>query len=227
MFSILGELTDLVVFVLATTGLTGLFLLIGVSNVGIPPIPSEVILPLSGFLIVEGTFSLVPTIVVALLGGLAGSFAGYAIGRWWRDRITGMGVGRLRLEARHLARVDRYFAEHGELAVALLRLVPVLRAYVSYPAGTARMNTFRFGVFTFVGSVPYTLILIYAGMVLRSDWTLVSQYLALLNYPLLAVIVLVVVYVLLQIAGVLAPGWPPRRAHAPPPPETARPPGPA
>jgi membrane protein DedA with SNARE-associated domain len=224
MFSILGELTDLIIFVLATTGLAGLFLLIGISNLGIPPIPSEVILPLSGFLIVEGTFPLVPTVVVALIGGLIGSFAGYAIGRWWRERITGMGVGRLRLEARHLARVDRYFAEHGELAVVLLRLVPVLRAYVSYPAGTARMNAVRFGVFTFVGSVPYTLLLIYAGMVLGSDWTLVSQYLALLNYPLLAAIVIFVIYVLLQIAGVLAPGWPPRRARAPP--EPAPPTGP-
>ena len=212
MFSILGSVTALIVATLAAGGLAGLFALVTVANFGIPPIPSEVVLPFAGFLVAQGTFPLVGTIAVSLVAGLAGSFAGYAVGRWGRDRITGAGLGRLRIEPSHLERVDTYFSRHGESTVGLLRLVPVLRAYISFPAGTARMDPTRFGIFTFVGSVPYTLALLYAGILLKSNWSAVSSYFTLLNLPLLAVIGAAVVYLILLVAGVIAPGWPPRRA---------------
>ncbi len=226
MFSILGSITGLIVATLAAAGLLGLFGLVTVSNFGVPPLPSEVILPFAGFLIAEGTFSLLGTVAVALVGGLVGSFAGYAVGRWGRERITGAGLGRLRIEPSHLARVDSYFARHGESTVGLLRLVPVLRAYISFPAGTARMDPARFGIFTFLGSVPYTLGLLYAGILLRSDWPVISSYFVYLNLPLLALIAIGVVYLALLIAGAIAPGWPPRRApRARHPSEAGSPPG--
>jgi membrane protein DedA with SNARE-associated domain len=184
-----------------------------VESFGLPPIPSEVILPFTGFLVAEGTFSFGPALAVALAGGLVGAYAAYAVGRWWRHRITGLGIGRLRLEQRHLDRVDRFFVRHGELTVGVSRLVPVIRSYISYPAGTAKMEPVRFGAYTLLGSVPFALALIYAGMVLRSDWTVVSSYFSILDYPLIALVVIVVVFIALQIAGVLAPGWPPRRAE--------------
>jgi membrane protein DedA with SNARE-associated domain len=202
----------LIVTILATVGLPGLLALMAVESFGLPPIPSEVILPFTGFLIADGTFPLSGAVIAALLGGLVGSYAGYAVGRWWRHRITGLGIGHLRLEQRHLDRVDQYFARHGESTVGLARLVPVIRSYISYPAGTAKMEPVRFGVYTLLGSVPFTLALIYAGIVLRSNWKLVSAYLVYLDYPLIALVVLVVVFLVLQVAGVLAPGWPPRRS---------------
>lgn len=182
-----------------------------VESFGLPPIPSEVILPFTGFLVAEGTFSFGSALAVALAGGLLGAYIAYAVGRWWRHRITGLGVGRLRLEQRHLDRMDRYFSRHGEVTVGVSRLVPVLRSYVSYPAGTAKMGPARFGVYTLLGSVPFALALIYAGMVLGHNWTLVSSYFSVLDYVLIALVAVVVVYIALQIAGVLAPGWPPRR----------------
>jgi membrane protein DedA with SNARE-associated domain len=185
-----------------------------VESFGLPPVPSEVILPFTGFLVAEGTFSFGGALAVALAGGLVGAYAAYAVGRWWRHRITGLGLGRLRLEQRHLDRVDRFFARHGEVTVGVSRLVPVIRSYISYPAGTAEMEPARFGVYTLLGSIPFAAVLIYAGMVLRSDWTLVSSYFSYLDYPLIALVVVVVVYIALQIAGVLAPGWPPRRVQA-------------
>jgi membrane protein DedA with SNARE-associated domain len=185
-----------------------------VESFGLPPVPSEVILPFTGFLVAEGTFSFGGALAVALAGGLVGAYAAYAVGRWWRHRITGLGLGRLRLEQRHLDRVDRFFARHGEVTVGVSRLVPVIRSYISYPAGTAEMAPARFGVYTLLGSIPFAAVLIYAGMVLRSDWTLVSSYFSYLDYPLIALVVVVVVYIALQIAGVLAPGWPPRRVQA-------------
>ncbi len=225
--SILGTVADLITMILATAGLAGVFGLMVVESFGLPPVPSEVILPFTGFLIASGTFPLVGAVLAALLGGLVGSFAGYAVGRWWRDRITGLGVGRLRLEPRHLERMDRFFARRGEVTVGVARLLPVVRSYISYPAGTAKMNPVRFGVYTLLGSIPFTLALIYAGMVLRSDWPLVSSYFSLLDYPLIAIVAIVVVLIVLQVAGVLAPGWPPRRASKGPIASPAEPGGPS
>jgi membrane protein DedA with SNARE-associated domain len=212
-FSVVGSLVEFVTFVLTTVGIPGLLALMVASAFGFPPVPSEAILPFTGFLIADGTFSLGWALSAAFAGILLGSFAAYAVGRWWRDRITRIGVGRLRLEPRHLARVDRFFEQRGEIAVAIFRNVPVLLSYISYPAGTARMSPVRFGVYTFLGSLPYTLALIYAGFVLRSNWATVSSYFAYLDIPLFALLGFVVVYIVLQVAGVLAPGWPPRRAR--------------
>ncbi len=217
-FSLVGSLVDAITTVLTTVGLPGLFALMVVESFGLPPIPSEVILPFTGFLIADGTFSLAAAVTVALAGALVGSFAAYAVGRWWRQRITGLGVGRLRLEARHLERMDRFFARHGEATVGVARLVPVLRAYISYPAGTARMSPVRFGAFTLAGSIPFTLALVYAGMVLGLNWRAVSSTFQYIDIALILLVVFVVAYILLQVAGVLAPGWPPRRVSGGPAP---------
>jgi len=213
MFSFIGSVSDVVVTVLQTIGLPGLLALMAVESFGLPPLPSEVILPFAGFLVADGTFPFTAAVVVAVLGGLIGAYAAYAVGRWWRHRITRLGIGRLRLEPRHLERVDRYFARHGESTVGLARLVPVIRSYVSYPAGTARMEPMRFGAYTVLGSIPFAVALIYAGTVLRSDWVRVATDLALFNYPLVALVAIGVVFLALQVVGVLEPGWPPRRAR--------------
>lgn len=213
-FSLIEAVTGLIVTILATLGLPGLFALMTVESLGIPPLPSEIILPFAGFLVADGTFSFGAALAVALAGELCGAFLGYSIGRWWRHRITGLGLGHLRLEQRHLDRVDRYFARYGEATVGLARLVPVIRAYIPYPAGTARMSPIRFGVFTALGSTPYATLLLLAGMVLRSHWSALSVYFEYLNLPLLAVIAAAIVYIGLQVAGILAPGWPPRRVRS-------------
>ena len=210
--SLVGSLVSVITTVLTWVGLPGLFALMAVESFGIPPIPSEVILPFTGFLVAQGTLPFGGAVAVAVAGALVGAYAAYAVGRWGRHRITGIGLGRLRLERRHLERVDRYFARYGEVTVSVGRLVPVVRAYISYPAGTAEMRPVRFGVYTVIGSVPFTVALIYAGMVLRSDWDVVSSYLSYLDYPLIAGVVLIVLLLALEVAGVLAPGWPPRRA---------------
>ncbi|MGD0588168.1 MAG: DedA family protein [Thermoplasmata archaeon] len=219
-FSLIGSLVDIITTVMTTIGIPGLLALMVVESFGLPPIPSEIILPFAGFLIADGTYSFGWALTAALAGGLIGSFAAYAVGRWWRHRITGLGIGRLRLEPRHLERVDRFFERRGDITVALARLVPVIRSYISYPAGTARMDPLRFGVYTLLGSIPFTLALIYAGMLLRSNWDVVRSYFTYLDLPLIALVVFVVGFLLLQIVGVLEPGWPPRRTRrgAPQPP---------
>lgn len=211
-FSIVGSLVWAIVTVLTWVGLPGLFALMAVESFGIPPIPSEVILPFTGFLIAQGTFPFGGAVAVAIVGALVGAYAAYALGRWARERITGIGLGRLRLEEQHLQRVDQYFARYGEVTVSIGRLVPIVRAYISYPAGAAEMKPSRFGIYTVIGSIPFTLALVYAGMLLGSSWSVVSSYFSYLDYALIACVVLIVLFLLLEMAGVLAPGWPPRRA---------------
>lgn len=214
--SVLGSLTDVITTIMTTIGIPGLLALMAVESFGLPPIPSEVILPFAGFLVAAGTFPFGWALAAALAGGLIGSYAAYAVGRWWRERITGLGIGRLRLEARHLERVDRFFARRGEVTVALSRMVPVIRSYISYPAGSARMEPVRFGVYTLIGSIPFTVALMYAGMVLQSHWNALTSYSTYLDAPFIALVLVVIVFLLLQVAGVLAPGWPPRRARPKP-----------
>lgn len=210
-FPLVQTVVDLTIRILAAGGLPGLFALMVVESFGFPPLPSEVILPFSGFLVAEGTLPLGGAIAAALAGGLVGSFAAYAVGRWGRDRATGRGLGFLRLEERHIARMDDFFRRRGEVTVAIARLLPVVRSYISYPAGTARMPPARFGLYTFAGATPFTLVLLYAGFVLRAHWTVVSSYFDALDYVTVALIVAAVVYVALLVAGLLSPGWPPRR----------------
>jgi membrane protein DedA with SNARE-associated domain len=210
-FSIIGTIVDLVTTVLAVVGLPGLFALMTVESFGIPPLPSEVIIPFAGFLVADGTFPLGGTVAAALAGGLVGSFAAYAIGRWWRHRLAGLGWGYLRIRETDLDRMDAWFARRGEATVALARIIPGVRSYISYPAGTAKMNPVRFGAYTLLGATPWTLGLLYAGYVLRSNWLIVSRYFAPIDLALVVVIVAAGVYLALVAAGVVAWGWPPKK----------------
>ncbi len=198
MFSIVGTLASWVVTVISAVGLPGLFALMTVESFGVPPLPSEVILPFAGFMIVTdpSAFPLVATILVALAGSLLGAYIAYAAGRWARDRVTGMGIGPIRLEARHLVRMDAWFARHGEPTVALARLAPVLRAYISYPAGSARMAPGRFGIYTLAGSIPFTLGFVYAGIALGDRWDTIAHYFTFLDYAFIALVGLAVVYLI-------------------------------
>lgn len=202
-FSIVEAIVNAITTVLTTVGLPGLFALMVVESFGFPFVPSEVVLPFSGFLVVEGVFPFWGALGAALLGDLCGALLGYAIGRGWRHRLSGLGIGHFRIDAQHLDRMDRFFARRGEAAVVAARMVPVLRGYISYPAGTARMHPARFVAFTLVGSTPFALGFIYAGMVLRSDWNVISQWFQVLDIAFIGVVVAILLYLVLCAIGVL------------------------
>jgi len=202
-FSIVEAIVNLITTILSTVGLPGLFALMVLESFGIPVIPSEVVLPFAGFLVVEGVFPFEGALVAALLGDLSGALLAYSIGRGSRHRLAGIGIGHLRIDPQHLDRMDRFFARRGELAVVAARLIPVLRSYISYPAGTARMPVARFAAYTVAGSTPFALGFLYAGILLRSHWNLISQEFQLLDIAFLALVVAVVLYLVLCAAGVL------------------------
>jgi membrane protein DedA with SNARE-associated domain len=182
-----------------------------VERFGIPPLPSAVILPFAGFLVAEGTFSLPWTIAGALAGALVGSYVAYAVGRWGRAWVTKPRRRGLDLAERQLARVDRWFQGRDEWIVAVARLIPIVRAYISYLAGFAGMRPARFGLYAHAGGVPFTLALVYAGMVLNSNCTALSSRFGFLDKIVIALIVAGIVYAPLAWRGYLSWDWPPRR----------------
>jgi len=211
-FSIVGSVVELIVFVLGAIGLPGLFALTVVESFGVP-LPSEVILPFAGFLVAQGTFPLDGALAAAVLGELVGAFAAYAVGYRWRSHVERIGIGGLRLDPRHLDAMDRFFARRGEMTVALARLVPVVRSYISYPAGTAKMPPVRFGAYTLAGLLPFEAAFLYLGIVLRSHWSEIEAMLGVFDYVVLSAVAAVALYVYLVITRRVVPGWPPRRAR--------------
>lgn len=200
---IIETVVSIITAALTAGGLPALLGLMAVESFGIPPLPSEIILPFAGYLVALGAMSLTGAFVAALVGGVAGSYAGYLVGRFGRQYVEG--PGRLRLDPKHLASVDGYFRRHGEATVLVGRLVPVIRSYISYPAGTARMEPIRFGIYTAIGAAPFTLGLLYAGILLRAAWDRLVPYFQIADYIAAAVIVLGLLWLLLRWRGLLGP----------------------
>ena len=175
-----------------TVGPVALAILMLVETV-FPPIPSELILPLSGYLASRGRMSLAAVVIGATLGSLAGALALYWAG-------AALGQKRLRrlaertplVEVDDLERAEGWFDRHGGLAVLIGRVIPVVRSLVSVPAGVERMPLWRFVLYTIIGSGVYNLVLIGLGYVLGSRWQTVEQYSNYLNYAIYAAILVAV-----------------------------------
>jgi membrane protein DedA with SNARE-associated domain len=187
-----------ITFVLRLGGYPGLFGLMTVESFGIPPIPSEVILPFTGFLVAMGILSFGGALLTAEAGALVGAFLAYAVGRWGRDWISYRAPARLRIDPRHLARMDEWFARHGEMIVAGARLLPVVNAYISYPAGTAKMHPAKFGLLTLAGGIPFIGGLIYAGVLLRSRWNILVPYFAYADDAIVGAIAILLLWIFLR-----------------------------
>jgi LPXTG-motif cell wall-anchored protein len=166
---IFAGIDDVVHDVITALGYPGLALLVAIENV-FPPIPSELILPLAGFLITEGDFSFLPAVLWSTTGSVAGALVLYAIARSGGRRGVLRWGGVLRISEESLDRLDEGFRRRGVLYVAGARLIPGLRSAVSVPAGLARMPLGRFVALTTLGSATWNAALIGAG------WLLGSQY---------------------------------------------------
>lgn len=206
---------------LTTVGLPGLFALMLVESFGIPPLPSEVILPFAGVLIVRGAagFTWPTVVVVAVAGGVVGALLAYEVGRrGGRALILRLGE-RIGVDEKMLRRSEVYFERHGSVTVGTARLVPLLRAYISYPAGAAEMDRSAFVAFTAVGSLPFCVVMVYLGTVLGNNFTVLQRYFEYLDILVVVVIVLLVIFLLVR--------WKRRRpSRAAPVPGEVRPPPP-
>jgi len=182
--------------VLESAGYAGLALLIALENV-FPPIPSEIILPLSGFLVGQGRFNFVGALVASTAGSTVGAWVLYYLGRKTGERRTRAWVERhgkwILLSPEDLERALGWFQRHGAAAVFLGRFVPGIRSLISIPAGINRMGKVSFTAYTVAGSAIWNAVLIGLGAWLGHRWTEVGKYIDYIEKGLLVLLVLVMI----------------------------------
>jgi membrane protein DedA with SNARE-associated domain len=150
------------------------------------PIPSEITMPVAGFLAYQHKLSLVPVIAVGVLANLAGSLISYAVGRG-EGRTLLLRYGRyIFIKPHDVERADAWFARYGPPAIFFSRLLPVLRTFISLPAGVARVNLRKFTLLTVLGCIPWVTALTLAGYYLNSRWADVLRYTRPLEYLVIA-----------------------------------------
>jgi membrane protein DedA with SNARE-associated domain len=166
---IIEILSAFIVATISTLGYAGVVLLMAIESACIP-LPSEIIMPFSGYLVYKGQFNLWWVGVAGAVGCVVGSWVAYYAGLYGGRPFIEK-YGRYILLSRHdLDLADRWFARYGEVIVFASRLLPVIRTFIAFPAGIARMNMARFTVYTFLGSLPWCLGLAYVGQVLGEQW---------------------------------------------------------
>ncbi|HEY3706291.1 MAG TPA: DedA family protein [Terracidiphilus sp.] len=166
---ILALLVQFVTHVIEAGGYAGIVALMGIESACIP-LPSEIIMPFAGYLVWKGTFTLLAVATAGAIGCNLGSLVAYWIGALGGRPLVER-YGRWVLMSQHdLDRMTHYFDKYGSITVLVGRLLPVVRTFVAFPAGIARMGQLRFHIYTFMGSWPWCLGLAYAGMKLGEKW---------------------------------------------------------
>ncbi|TYB36154.1 DedA family protein [Micromonospora sp. AP08] len=186
-------LTGWVASVIDSFGAVGVALLVALESI-IPPIPSEVVLAMAGYLAAEGRFNVVLIVLAATAGSLLGALVLYWLGaalgeerlKCWLDHIP-------LVDRDDLEKADRWFERHGRWAVLIGRVVPVVRSLVSVPAGANRMPLGEFILLTTLGSGVWNALIVGAGFALGSRWERVNQYSDWFNYAIFAVFAVMIV----------------------------------
>lgn len=189
------RLAEFVTNVIETIGYPGLTILVALENV-FPPIPSEVILPLAGFMTGQGRFSFALVILATTLGSVLGALVLYGIGAAIGKRriealVTRYGHWAL-LTPEDLTKAEQWFERYGPIAVFVGRLVPIVRSLVSIPAGYQRMPLLQFIALTFFGSMLWNGALVTLGWILGDNWHAIEDYVGWLQYAVIAVLAILV-----------------------------------
>ncbi|MFF6906138.1 DedA family protein [Streptomyces sp. NPDC012389] len=168
-----------------------------------PPLPSEIILPLTGFAASQGVLSLASALFWTTLGSVVGALALYGLGAvFGRERMHALWARLPLVKPADLVRTEEWFARHGTKAVLLGRMVPVFRSLISVPAGVERMPLPVFVGLTTAGSLVWNTVLVLAGYWLGDSWDVVGTYVGIMSKVVLALAVLAVTwYVVTRVRG--------------------------
>jgi membrane protein DedA with SNARE-associated domain len=166
---ILGILATFTIGVISSGGYLGIALLMAIESACIP-LPSEIIMPFAGYLVSTGHFNLYLAATAGAIGCNLGSIVAYEIGKRGGRPVAERWGGYVLVGPGELDAADRFFARFGNIAVLIGRLLPVIRSFIAFPAGVARMPLVPFHIYTFIGSWPWCFGLAYLGMVLGDKW---------------------------------------------------------
>jgi membrane protein DedA with SNARE-associated domain len=195
--SITDPIVNLAVDIVDAMGLWGVFVLMTLESACIP-IPSEATMLFAGFNVSDGNYSLFAAVAVGSVANLVGSWIAYAIGYYGRVDILEKHGKKLHIKPSHLAWADRWFERHGDATVFFTRMLPIIRTFISLPAGVARMPFWRFSVLTLAGCVPWVFMLTFIGKQAGDNWEDWKDSLHYVDYVVAAGIVGGVIYLVIR-----------------------------
>ena len=198
---LLASLTDpivnVAVDVVDAMGLPGVFLLMLLESACIP-VPSEATMLFAGFNVSHGEYSLFAAVATGSVANLVGSWVAYWIGYAGRVDLLEKHGKKLHIKKSHLEWADRWFERHGDATVFFTRMLPIIRTFISLPAGVAKMPFWRFSVLTMLGCIPWVLMLTFIGREAGDNWEKWKDNLHYVDYAVAAAIVLGVVYLIIR-----------------------------
>ena len=195
--AVTDRLVDFATNVVNDLGLPGIFILMVLESACIP-IPSEATMLFAGFNVSDGEYALWAPVLVATAANVVGSWIAYAVGYFGRIDLIEKHGGKLLIRKHHLDVADRWFARHGEATVFFSRLLPVVRTFISLPAGVAKMPFWRFTVFTALGCLPWMLLLTVIGREAGDNWESWKDSLHYVDYAVVALIVVGIAYLVVR-----------------------------
>lgn len=193
---VVEPIVDVATEFIGSAGDAAVFLLMVLESACIP-IPSEAIMLFAGFSVSKGELTLFGIVVAGVLGNLVGSWIAYAVGYY--GRIDLLEKNKLiHISPKHLKWADDWFARYGNATVFFSRMLPIIRTFISLPAGVAKMPFWRFSAYTLAGSLPWVLMLAIVGEKVGDNWEDWRHKLGYLDYVVLLAIVVGVVYLILR-----------------------------
>jgi membrane protein DedA with SNARE-associated domain len=193
---IVDPLVEIATDVIDAMGLPGVFFLMALESACIP-VPSEAIMLFAGFNVSQGDMTLFGIVAAGVLGNIVGSWLAYAAGYYGRLELLERHHV-IHVNPKHLAWADRWFERYGDVTVFVTRMLPIIRTFISLPAGVARMPFWRFTALTAAGCVPWVLMLGIVGREVGDRWEDWREYLHYGDYVVLAGIVGLVAYLLIK-----------------------------
>ncbi|MDE1861699.1 MAG: DedA family protein [Thaumarchaeota archaeon] len=158
------------------------------------PIPSEVVMPFSGYLVSSGKFNVLLVIAAGSLGNLAGSLIAYFVGAYVGRGLV-LKYGRyILIRKSHLDIAESYFKKYGDRATFVSRLLPIVRTYVSLPAGTGKMSLGRFSILTLAGSIIWNAALTFIGIKLGQNWVGIKKYSSFFDAIVVIAVIIAIIY---------------------------------
>ena len=195
--SLTDPIVNLAVDVVDALGLAGIFVLMVLESACIP-VPSEATMLFAGFNVSDGSYSLFAAVAVGSIANLVGSWIAYAVGYYGRVDILEKHGKKLHIKKSHLEWADRWFERHGDATVFFTRMLPIIRTFISLPAGVARMPFWRFSLLSLAGCVPWVLMLTYIGKQAGDNWEQWKDSLHYVDYAVAAAIVIGVIYLIVR-----------------------------
>ncbi|MDA8218304.1 MAG: DedA family protein [Dehalococcoidales bacterium] len=177
----------------ASMGYVGVLLAMAIESACIP-LPSEIVLPMAGWMVSRGIWDFWVVVVFATVGNTLGSVIAYSVGAFGGRPLLERYGRYVLISAHDMEIADRWFARYGEWAVFFSRMLPIVRTFISLPAGIVRMNFAKFIVYSTLGALPWSLLLVYAGKIAGDNWVAIRQFLHQFDYVILALLIAAIAF---------------------------------